>query len=175
MVGHLRAEKAPRTYFAAARSLAGRPDILLDHIGAALDPALGAEALAVQQGCPRYHWLGPLPHPSARRHIQAAHVLVHTSLIEGGAHVVMEAVRSGTPVLASRIAGNVGLLGPDYQGYFEPDDAGGLAGLIERCRDDPAILGRLGAQCALRAPLFEPARERATLLALLAEMLETCP
>jgi glycosyltransferase involved in cell wall biosynthesis len=38
-------------------------------------------------------------------------VLVHTSRMEGGAHVVIEALRSGTPVLASRIAGNLGLLG----------------------------------------------------------------
>lgn len=175
MVGHLRAEKAPQTYFAAARRLATRPDILLDHIGAALEPTLGAEAQAVQQACPAYRWLGPLPHAGARRRIQAAHVLVHPSLMEGGAHVVMEAVRSGTPVLASRIAGNVGMLGTDYGGYFAPGDAEGLADLLERCRDEPAILARLTAQCALRAPLFEPARERATLLALLADMLETRP
>jgi putative glycosyltransferase (TIGR04348 family) len=173
MVGHLRAEKAPRTYFAAARALAGRTDILLDHVGAALDPALGVEAEALQRQCPAYRWLGARPHADARRRIQAAHVLVHPSVMEGGAHVVMEAVRSGTPVLASRIAGNVGMLGADYDGYFEPGDAEGLAGLIELCRDDPAILSRLGAQCARRAPLFDPARERATLRALLAEMLET--
>jgi putative glycosyltransferase (TIGR04348 family) len=173
MVGHLRAEKDPGTYFGAARRLAGRPEIRLDHIGAALDSALGGQAQALQRGHPAYRWLGPRPHAEARRRIQAAHVLVHPSLMEGGAHVVMEAVRSGTPVLASRIAGNVGMLGTDYEGYFEPGDDAGLAVLLERCRDDPAILARLGAQCALRAPLFDPARERATLLALLAAMLET--
>lgn len=173
MVGHLRAEKAPQTYFAAARKLAGRADILLDHIGDALDSALGAEARAVQQACPSYRWLGPVPHAGVRRRIQAAHVLVHPSLMEGGAHVVMEAVRSGTPVIASRISGNVGMLGADYDGYFEPGDAGELARLLERCRDDPMMLGRLGAQCALRAPLFEPALEQATLLSLLADLLKT--
>lgn len=173
MVGHLRSEKAPETYFAAARRLAGRPDIRLDHLGAALDPALGRAAQALHHDHPTYRWLGPCPHAEARRRIQAAHVLVHPSLMEGGAHVVMEAVRSGTPVLASRIAGNVGMLGAGYEGYFEPGDAEGLARLLERCRDDPAILARLGVQCALRAPLFEPARERATLLALLTDLLET--
>lgn len=173
MVGHLRPEKAPQTYFAAARRLADRKDILLDHIGAALDPAFGAGAQSLQQNCPNYRWLGALPHADARRRIQAAHVLVHPSVMEGGAHVVMEAICSGTPVLASRIAGNVGMLGADYAGYFDPGDDEGLARMLERCRDDPAILSRLGAQCALRAPLFDPARERATLRALLAEMLET--
>jgi glycosyltransferase involved in cell wall biosynthesis len=52
-------------------------------------------------------------------------VLVHASRIEGGAHVIAEAVRSGTPVIASRIEGNVGMLGADYAGYFECNDAAG--------------------------------------------------
>ena len=107
----------------------------------------------------------------ARRRIQAAHVLVHPSVIEGGAHVVMEAVCSGTPVLASRIAGNIGMLGEDYGGYFELGDSEALAALLQRCRDEPAMLDRLAAQCASRAPLFEPALEQATLLALLHAMI----
>ena len=173
MVGHLREEKAPQTYFEAARRLAHRDDILLDHVGDALAPALGDAAQALQQSCPHYRWLGALPHATARGRIQSAHALVHTSRIEGGAHVVMEAICSGTPVLASRIAGNVGMLGSDYAGYFEPGDAEGLATLIERCRDQPAILEELCRQCAARAPLFEPKRERATLLAVLNDLLET--
>ncbi|AMM23738.1 selenoneine biosynthesis selenosugar synthase SenB [Variovorax sp. PAMC 28711] len=175
MVGHLRAEKAPQTYFDAARQLAARADILLDHIGAALDPVLGAQARSLMQDCPSYRWLGALPHEEVLRRIGESHVLVHSSVMEGGAHVVMEAICSGTPVLASRIPGNVGMLGADYDGYFEPGDAQGLARLIARCRDDSTILFGLAAQCAARAPLFDPARERATLLALMAEMLETNP
>ena len=173
MVGHLRDEKSPQTYFEAARRLVHRQDIFFDHIGDALDPALGDAARALEQACPRYRWLRGQPHESTRSRIQKAHALVHSSRIEGGAHVVMEAIRSGTPVLASRISGNVGMLGTDYAGYFEPGDAEGLAGLIERCRDRPAILQALREQCAARAPLFEPQRERATLLALLDDMLET--
>ena len=173
MVGHLRAEKSPDTYFGAARLLTQRADIRLDHIGAALDAALGRAAEAVQQACPHYRWLGALPHAITRDRIQRAHLLVHSSLIEGGAHVVMEAVRSGTPVLASRIAGNVGMLGPGYAGYFEPGDDQGLAALLQRCRDEPGILQHLATQCAARAPLFAPARERATLLAMMADLLES--
>ena len=172
MVGHLREEKSPRTYFAAARRLAARADIRLDHIGAALDADLGAEAAALQRAQPHYRWLGALPHAATRARIQRASVLVHASRIEGGAHVVMEAVRSGTPVLASRIAGNVGMLGADYRGYFGFGDDAALASLLERCRDDAAMLPALKAQCDLRAPLFDPARERATLRHLMAELLE---
>ena len=175
VVGHLRAEKDPRTVFAAARLLGARPDIRIAHIGRSLVPQLGqeAEALSLMEG--PYRWLGELDHTSTRRCIQQAHVLVHPSLMEGGAHVVMEAVRSGTPVLASRVPGNVGMLGADYEGYFPVGDARALATLLQQVRDDAAMLTRLQMQCQVRAPLFEPARERATLLALLARQLSAVP
>ena len=171
MVGHLRAEKSPQTYFDAARQLHCRPDVLLDHVGAALDPAIGALAGALTAENPRYRWLGGLPHAATRRRIQAAHLLVHPSRMEGGAHVVIEAVRSGTPVLASRIEGNVGLLGENYDGYFSVDDASALATLLQRLRDEPAMLTHLQQQCGERAPLFEPTQESATLHVLIGELL----
>jgi putative glycosyltransferase (TIGR04348 family) len=171
MVGHLRDVKSPDTYFAAARLLAGRRDILLDHVGEALDPALGAQATALMAQAPAYRWLGGLPHAATRARIQAAHVLVHPSRLEGGAHVVIEAVRAGTPVLASRIDGNTGLLGDDYEGCFPPGDAAALAALLACVRDEPAMLARLRQQCDARAPLFEPAREAAALQALVAGLL----
>ncbi|MFO1327557.1 MAG: selenoneine biosynthesis selenosugar synthase SenB [Rubrivivax sp.] len=166
MVGHLRDEKDPLTLMRAARLLSARDDILVDHIGGALDPALADAARRTMADCPHYRWLGARPHAETRRRIQHAHVLVHASRLEGGAHVVIEAVASGTPVLASRIDGNLGLLGRGYRGVFEPGDAAGLAALLQRCRDEPAMLARLQGQCARRAPLFEPARERSTLLRL---------
>jgi putative glycosyltransferase (TIGR04348 family) len=182
MVGHLRQVKTPQTLFAAARLLGQRSDIRIRHIGdASVEPALGDEARATQRECPQYEWLGPLPHAATLEEIRRAHVLVHTSAMEGGAHVILEAVRCGTPVLASRVPGNVGMLGQDYQGYFPHGDAGALAQLLQACRagqlaDNPAVhlLGRLAAQCALRAPLFDAAAERSALLNLLHE-LETAP
>lgn len=173
MVGHLREEKSPQTYFEAAQRLADRPDIKLDHIGGALDASLADQARTLATALPTYRWLGALPHAVARRRIQTAHVLVHPSRMEGGAHVVIEAITSGTPVLGSRIAGNVGLLGADYAGYFEPGDAAGLAALLLQARDDPAMLPRLQAQCAARAARFAPEAERQTLRTLLAACLAT--
>ncbi len=180
MVGHLREEKSPDTLFGAARLLKAEPDIVIDHIGDALEPVLGELARATAADCPAYRWLGGLQHEAVRRRIQRAHVLVHASRMEGGAHVVMEAVACGTPVLASRVPGNVGMLGPDYAGYFEHGDADGLAGLLRRCRDglqkadSPGgdLLSRLRAQCQLRAPLFAPEAEQATLRHLLHDLLE---
>ena len=175
MVGHLRDEKSPQTLFAAARLLQRHPYIFLDHIGDALDADLGRQAQACAAECPQYRWLGSLPHAQARRRIQSAHVLVHTSRMEGGAHVLMEAVCSGTPVLASRVAGNIGMLGADYAGYFAHADAQGLADTLLRCRasqhTDDTFYNQLQAQCAQRAPLFAPANEQAALLQLVRELL----
>ena len=154
MVGHLREEKSPHTLFAAVRLLNAQDAIRIDHIGASLDPALAVLAQDTAKACPGYRWLGGLPHEATRRRIQRAHVLVHASRMEGGAHVVMEAVRSGTPVLASRIAGNVGMLGADYAGYFDWDNAAYLVELLRRCQHDAAFIAHLQAQCAAHAPLF---------------------
>jgi putative glycosyltransferase (TIGR04348 family) len=174
VVGHLRDEKWPQTVFEAARLIGPDEGIFIDHIGVALDPALGAEARATQRDCPHYRWLGGLPHAATRSRIQRAHVLVHPSRMEGGAHVIMEAVLSGTPVLASRMDGNVGMLGAGYGGYFPPGDAAALAALLRDCRRDIAQgsgkLAALQAQCEARAPLFEPAAEKAALLAVLNEL-----
>jgi putative glycosyltransferase (TIGR04348 family) len=172
MVGHLREVKSPRTLFAAARLLRGHPRVRIAHIGGdAGEEALGALARETARDCPGYAWLGPLPHEETLAHIAGAHVLVHTSALEGGAHVILEAVRCGTPVLASRVDGNVGMLGADYAGYFPHGDAGALSALLAAC-EDPAggLLERLRRQCGLRAPLFAPEAERAALLRLLQEL-----
>ena len=162
-VGHLRAEKDPLTLLRAAARLAQRQDIRIDLIGAALEPALAVAVQAALRESPRLRWLGPRPHGETRARIQRAHVLINSSVMEGGAHVVMEAVQSGTAVLASRIDGNVGLLGATHAGLFALGDDAQLAALIERARDDPVFLARLCGQGARRSALFEPAAEQRAL------------
>lgn len=170
-VGHLRDEKDPRTLFEAVRRLGGRADIRIDHIGRALDAELGVQARALALAFPPYRWLGGLPHGQARARLQAAHLLVHPSRMEGGAHVVVEALRSGTPVLASRIDGNVGLLGPGYAGYFEPGDAIGLAARLVQLRHEPDMLATLQRQAEPLLARFEPSAEAAALRAVIDPLL----
>jgi glycosyltransferase involved in cell wall biosynthesis len=98
-------------------------------------------------------------------------VLVHPSLMEGGANVIVEAVTAGTPVLASRVSGNLGMLGRNYPGYFEVGDAAGLAALLVSCIEDGRLLPRLREHCSERARLFTPARERQALRRLVAEVI----
>ncbi len=164
MVGHLRDEKMPQTLFETARLLIHDKDIRITHIGAGLDEKLAQDAIKTEALCAGYTWARGLKHAQTRDKIQRAHVLVHTSKMEGGAHVIMEAVCSGTPVLASRMDGNVGMLGGGYDGYFSVGDAPALAALLRRCKNDKAFLDHLSSQCALRAPLFSPLSEQTALL-----------
>ena len=171
-VGHLRPEKDPQAVWDAARALAGdlRPPTIV-HIGAALDAALGDAASATMNSCRAYRWLGARSHATTRRAIARARALVHPSRIEGGANVVIEAVRSRVPVLATRIDGNVGLLGADYGGYFSAGDAKGLAALMRRFIADAGFATHLSAQCAIREPLFRPSVERRAVRSLVLDLL----
>jgi putative glycosyltransferase (TIGR04348 family) len=170
MVGHLRDEKDPVTFMRAA-ALVASPSIRLTHIGGALDPVLGAQAQKTQDEHPRYRWLGELPHDETRDVLKASHVMVIASRMEGGANVIIEAVTSDVPVLASDISGNRGMLGEDYAGYFRVGDPRGLARLIDRTVTDSAFYDKLCAQCKQRALLFSPEREKAALLQLMDNVL----
>jgi putative glycosyltransferase (TIGR04348 family) len=167
MVGHMRDEKDPLTAMRALAILGADAGLRLTHIGAALDPQYESAARQLAARNASYRWLGPLPHPETRQRIKRAHAMLVTSRMEGGANVVIEAVTSGVPVLASAIPGNVGLLGRDYAGYFKMGDAAALAKLIAKAQIDPKFLARLRKQCAKRAPLFAPARERREVIRLL--------
>lgn len=173
LVGHMRAEKDPQTPMQALGLVDSRCPVRLFHIGAALDThhRKMAEELSAQD--PRYRWLGPLPHAQTRQRIKHARLLVISSILEGGANVVIEAVTAGVPVLASAISGNVGLLGADYEGYFAVGNAQGLADLIHRAWGEPQFLDRLKQQCARRAPLFGPEREREEVIKLVRTALQT--
>jgi putative glycosyltransferase (TIGR04348 family) len=170
MVGHLRPEKDPLTFMRAA-TLVLEPRLRLLHIGAALDPGLEQAARATEAACPRYRWLGPMPHGQARQRLKRCRAMVIASSMEGGANVIIEAVTSGVPVLASRIDGNVGMLGQEYAGYFPLGDAVALARLIDRCARDADFDALLRRQCAARALLFAPHAEQAAVADLVDNLL----
>ena len=170
VVGHLRPIKDPWRAALAARMLPATSRIRLLHAGAALTQAMARRARAEERRNPRYTWLGDLPHGRLLRLLARSRLLVLSSRMEGGANVLSESVVVGTPILASRIPGSVGLLGEDYPGFFPPDDARALVSLLRRAEEEPAFLQGLAARCALLAPLFEPERERAALEVLLDEL-----
>ncbi|MGV8891451.1 MAG: selenoneine biosynthesis selenosugar synthase SenB [Burkholderiaceae bacterium] len=172
MIGHLRDEKDPATFMRAAH-LVQSPQARLIHIGAALEPALGRLAEHIEQQEVRYRWLGSLPHATTRQRLKRSHLMVISSKMEGGANVIIEAITSGVPILASDISGNRGMLGDDYAGYFPLGNSRELARLIDQSIADPAFYGLLQKQCAARAPLFAPEREKAALLQLMDNLIHT--
>jgi putative glycosyltransferase (TIGR04348 family) len=165
MIGHLREEKDPATFMRAA-GLVSSPEIRLTHIGGALDAALGKQAEATQCEHSHYRWLNNLPHATTRQYLKRSQLMVITSRMEGGANVIIEAVTSGVPVLASDISGNRGMLGSDYAGYFSVGDSHALARMIDQALNDSSLYNQLKTQCAARAPLFSPMREKAAVLEL---------
>ncbi|HWP35289.1 MAG TPA: selenoneine biosynthesis selenosugar synthase SenB [Thermodesulfobacteriota bacterium] len=170
VVGHLRPVKDPFRAAAAARLLPAASRVRVLHLGAALDAEMAAQARAEAAANPRYRWLGELPRAEARRVLAGCRLLVLSSRLEGGANVISEAIAASVPVLASRIPGSIGLLGPGYPGYFPVGDTGLLAELLWRAERDPAFYASLKGWCESLKPLFAPARELAAWRRLLEEL-----
>ena len=160
VIGHLREEKDPLRIVAALPHIDA--DIEVIHLGAPLDPKL-----VPRTDDPRYRWLGSVAHARALKWLASSHAMVISSRMEGGANVVCEALRIGVPVLASRISGNLGLLGSGYQGYFPVGDERALARLVTRAVTDPSLYRQLEKSVnRLRSTVAPQAEARALLAAL---------
>jgi len=170
VVGHLRTEKDPLRAALAARHLPDESRIEIIHVGEAMTPAFRRRAARESRSNPRYRWLDARPRHFARRLIARSRLLVVSSRLEGGANVVSEALAARTPVLASAIPGNEGLLGAGYAGYFEPGDTRGLARLMRHAEVDETFYAGLSRHCSRLAPRFSAAREREALRKLLQEL-----
>lgn len=159
VVGHLRAVKDPRLAMRVVRGLPEHSRLRVLQAGSALERGLSLAARSTERATDRYRWLGGVSGAEARALIRRARVLLHPSREEGGATVIVEALQSGTPVIASDCAGNVGLLGPDYPGLFAVGDVDAARALLLRAEGDTAFLRRLLAAARRRSRLFTPARE----------------
>jgi putative glycosyltransferase (TIGR04348 family) len=169
VVGHLREEKDP---FRTALALAHLDqDLEVVQIGDALSPEMKSKALSLMKRDRRYRWLGGRTHAQALGWIARSHVLVVSSVMEGGANVISEAARIGTPVLASRMSGNLGMLGRNYPGYFPLFNERALSRLIGRNLEEKTSYRKLKHALMARRRLFAPAAERAALARVLREAL----
>jgi putative glycosyltransferase (TIGR04348 family) len=169
VVGHLREVKDP---FRAALALAHLDrNLEVVQVGDALTPQMNSKAIALMKREPRYRWLGGRTHRQTLGWIARSQLLVVSSVMEGGANVIAEAARIGTPVLASRVSGNVGMLGRGYPGYFPLFDDRALARLIGKSMQQKKFIARLKRALAARRRLFAPAAESRTLRDVLQELL----
>lgn len=160
VVGHLRPVKDPFLPAEALRSIPVRSRIRIVHLGAALDEEMLSRARAHVREDHRYRWLGEIAHGRVRQWIARSHALLHPSRAEGGANTVGEALVLGTPVLASAIPGNLGILGDDHPGVFPVGDAEALAALLRRFEAEPEFRERLEARTATLAERHTPEAER---------------
>jgi putative glycosyltransferase (TIGR04348 family) len=170
VAGHLREEKDPLRPAYAVRDLPAVSRLRVEHYGGAHTSEWAQMAQTEMATNPRYRWHGEIGHDRLRRVYASSHLLALPSRMEGGANVISEAVVAGLPVVASRIAGSVGLLGADYPGYYPVEDTEGLRALLLHAESDPAFHADLAARCAARRELFTPERERAGWESLLREL-----
>ena len=160
VIGHLRAVKDPLLTLRALQHIDREIEVI--QLGELLE-----KELEPKTSDPRYRWLGSVPHARALKWLASSHLMVISSRMEGGANVVCEALRIGVPILASRIPGNVGLLGEDYAGYFPAGDERALARLIEK---DRRFYEKLKRQIAPLRSTVAPRSEAKALLASFASL-----
>ena len=160
VIGHLRDEKDP---FCIVRSLPLLPadsKITVKHLGQAMNSQMKEQATTFNATIDRYQWLGEVSHADALKVLSNSCLMVISSRMEGGAHVVSEAIALGIPVIASDIPGNRGLLGEDYPGYYPVGDESALATLLYRAEKTSAFYASLQQCIDLRKELITPAREK---------------
>lgn len=172
VIGHLRPVKDPFRAAMAARSLPASSRIRVLQVGAAMTKNAELRAKVEMKRNARYRWLGEQPAWRVRQILKQSRICVLSSTMEGGANALGEAIVAGTPVLASRIRGSVGILGEGYPGYFEVGDTGELRALMTRAQNDPDFLAELMKHCKKLLPLFDPAREERAWAKLLNELFE---
>jgi len=169
VIGHLRAEKDPFRVALATAYLPEQSRIRVTHLGSALSDDMVETAELAQRKLPRWHWAGDVPHKTVIKRLASAHLMVISSVMEGGANVICEALAAGVPVLASHMPGNVGMLGENYPGYFPVGDERRLAKLLSMAENDPDFYAGLVAHARQRRALMRPEQEASRLRQAVAE------
>ena len=159
VIAHLRAVKDPFRTAMAARSLPNSSKVRVLQIGGAMTAAMAKRAIKEMDTNERYRWLDEQPQSRVRSILSKSSLCVLSSRLEGGANVLSEAIAARVPILASRVDGNVGILGKDYPGYFEVGNTAQLARLLTRAETSPAYLAELAAWTKSLAGLADPSRE----------------
>jgi putative glycosyltransferase (TIGR04348 family) len=169
VIGHLRSVKDPFRTAKAARMLPDSSRVRVLQIGGAMTEGMAKRARKEMTVNKRYHWLGQLSQLRALQILRKSSLCVLSSRMEGGANVLSEAIAAAVPILASRINGNIGILGADYPGYFDVGNTRQLAQLLDRAESSSEYLTKLRAWIGSLASVADPAREEQAWSALINE------
>ncbi|MBK8206880.1 MAG: TIGR04348 family glycosyltransferase [Planctomycetes bacterium] len=160
VIGHLREVKDPFRTAEALRLLPPDSRVRVVHLGSALDPEMRSRAEQEVRANPRYEWRGEVTREETLHVLASSHLMVLTSVMEGGANVLTEAIACGTPAILSRMGASIGIMGADYPGLFEVGDTQALARLLQRAESDRDFYNELQQRCEAKRPLIDPAREQ---------------
>lgn len=163
VIGHPREIKDSLRAALASRELPSHSNIKVKLCGKPANSELLALIQQEAASNSRFHWQGELSRKQTWSTLRSSDVMVISSLGEGGANVVSEACVIGLPVLATKIDGNIGLLGEGYQGYFQPRGTKQLSSLMLRCEQNKAFLQTLREQIKSKSNLFSKQQESLTL------------
>ena len=169
VIGHLRAVKDPFRTAMAARLLPDSSKVRVLQIGGAMTDGMANRARKEMIVNERYQWLGEQSQSRVRHILKKSSLCVLSSRMEGGANVLSEAIVASVPILASRIDGNIGILGTAYPGYFDVGDTRQLARLLTRAESSAEYLAELKAWSNSLTSLADPAREEQAWFALINE------
>jgi glycosyltransferase involved in cell wall biosynthesis len=137
-----------------------------------MSPEMKSQAKVYNKELKNYHWLDELSHAETLQQLSRSHLMVISSLMEGGAHVVTEAIAIGVPVIASDIPGNRGLLGDDYPGYYPVGDTKALALMLQKVEFEPLFYKSLEAHIKKRKKYVQPQFELNSIKALLNRLIK---
>ncbi len=149
------------------------PEARLVMVGAGPEREAG-EALARQLGISTaVEWRGFVSEAEKRQILSESRLLVAPSYEEGWGISVCEAMASGVPVVAYRLAVLDELFGAAYLGA-EPGDVDGLVDLIMRVLTDDSVAKALSEQGRESAARYDVARVAAEELGVILERLAEC-
>lgn len=136
-------DDAQKGHSVLVEALGAAPGVRAVFVGATPPPAAVARVAALGLGdrvtiSGRVETVGP--------YLRAVDALVLPSVADESLPLVLlEAMATGTPVIASRLSGVPEAVSDGENGWlFEPGDAAELAAILCRARDDRAMLRRLG-------------------------------
>jgi glycosyltransferase involved in cell wall biosynthesis len=114
--------------------------------------------------------MGEVPRIDLLHALQRADFLLNTSHSEGSSNAICEAIALRTPVIASAIPGNIGVLGSEYPGLFRPDDAESLAAILDKFSDSGEFRNELKQHCDRLKTVFSVEQEKKAWSALIKQI-----
>ncbi len=121
----------------------------------------------------RIRFRGAIPHAEIPRWLRSLDAFALPSLTEGCPNILMEAMASGLPCVATRTGANDVLMEDGVSGLLVPwGDSGSLASALEEIMAEPEFAATLGRAARKRMEFFSARRERDEWESIYREMLD---